>query len=242
MAYTPLHARANGQRGRPAGASVRRPATNAPMHMLPVRMLTVGLLAACLLAGWASTSKAGKFNRVLSVGDEAPDFSGLEGVDDHSYALSDFKDSQLVVLLFTCNHCPVAQAYEERVIDLVDNYQGRDVGFLAISPSLEKSDLPPAMRERSEAKGYNFPYAHDADQAAAIAYGVRQTPSVFVLDGDRRIAYMGTIDDSWKDAKAVRRHYLRDALEALLAIKPPPTAETRPAGCAIEFASTDKKP
>lgn len=197
------------------------------------------------LACWAllappTTAVAGKFNRALSIGDKAPRWSGLLGVDGRKRALADDADAKLVVLVFTCNHCPVATANQGRLIALQKEFLERGVRLVAIcSNSGEEDDLP-AMKERAKSKGYNFPYLRDADQSVGRAYGVRQTPTTLVLDGDRRIAYMGAIDDSWEDAGRVERDYLRDAIEALLAGQKVPVAETRPQGCEIPYLDANR--
>lgn len=201
------------------------------------RLPTLSAAAAVLLlAVVPAFAVAGKFNRVLSIGDRAPEWKELVGTDDRKHALADYAEAKLIVLVFTCNHCPVATANQDRLIGLQKDYQDRGVRLIAICSNLGDDDNLAAMRERAREKAYNFPYLYDGSQAAGRAYGARQTPTVFVLDGDRKLAYMGAIDDSWGDAARVERDYLRDALDALLAGRKVPIAETRSQGCEIPYA------
>lgn len=181
---------------------------------------------------------AGKFNRVLSIGDRAPDWSGLVGTDGRKYALADFAEAQLVVVVFTSNQCPVATANQGRLIALQKAFELQGVRLLAICSNPGNENSLPAMRQRAEAEGYKFPYLSDADQAVAKAFGAIKTPTALVLDGDRRVRYMGAIDDHWQDAAADGRNYLRDAIEAVLAGQKVPVAETRPQGCEIPRADS----
>lgn len=188
------------------------------------------LPAACL---------AGKFNRELSVGDRAPEWQRLVGTDDRKHALADYAKAKLIVLVFTCNHCPVATANQERLLALQRDYRDQGVRLIAICCNPGDEDNLQAMKERARERAYNFPYLYDAAQASGRAYGARQTPTAFLLDGDRKVAYMGAIDDSWGDAAQVERDYLRDAIDSLLAGQKVPIAETRPQGCEIPYLETE---
>ena len=192
-------------------------------------------LAATVLLFLASNGQAGKFNKVVSVGDAAPKWSGVVGVNDKQHSLADYKDAKLIVQVFTCNHCPVAMIYEDRLVQLQKDYKDKGVQFVAVCVSHEEADSLPAMKQRAESKGFNFPYLHDPSQKSGRDFGAVKTPQVFVLDGKRKIAYMGGIDDSWRDAAEVKRSYLRDALDALLDGKTPEVTETRPDGCGIVY-------
>jgi peroxiredoxin len=193
--------------------------------------------ASCLLVIFALMSaraEAGQYNEVVDIGDKAPAVGTLQGVDDKLHNLDEFKKAAAIVLVFTCNHCPVAQAYEDRLIKLQEDYRNRGVQLVAISVSKEESDSFEKMKERAESEGYNFPYLHDASQKSGQAYGAAVTPHVFVLDGERKIAYMGAIDDNQNPDKATKP-YLRDAIDAVLAGKAPATTETRQFGCGITY-------
>lgn len=192
--------------------------------------LVVG--AAVLLS--TSTLRAAKFNKVLDIGKPAPVWSDLLGVDDKRHSLSDLKASKLVVVVFASNHCPVVKSYERRLIRFVDDYRDKGVEFLAISVSQRATDQLPQMKVRAVGSGFNFPYLIDPSQKIAKAYGATHTPHVFVLDQQRRVAYMGKIDDHLDESKVTER-FLRDAVDALLAGKSPDVAETRQVGCEIEY-------
>lgn len=187
---------------------------------------------------WAVTASAhgGKFNRVLSVGDPAPAWKDMVGVDGQRHSLTDCK-AKLVVFVFIANHCPVAAAYESRLKQLAADYRERDVELIAMSVSPSKPDGLDKMRERAADAKFSFLYLHDASQATGRSYGATTTPQVFVLNADRRVCYMGTLDDHWRDAAKVETSYTRAALDALLAGQQPEIRETRPVGCEIEYAA-----
>jgi peroxiredoxin len=195
--------------------------------------LTLIALAATWLAG--QNCFAGKFNKALDVGVKAPDWSNLIGVDDKKHSLSDYKDADAVVLIFTCNHCPVAVAYEDRIIQLQKDYKDKNVQVVAINVNNLEADRLDKMKERAEQKGFNFPYLYDPTQEVAKDYGARVTPDVVLLDKKGTVVYTGLIDDSWMDPSAVNKQYLRDAIDAVLAGKTPPVAETKAQGCGIKF-------
>ncbi len=187
-----------------------------------------------VLAAFASPAAAGKFNKVLSIGDPAPQFSQLAGTDDKPHGLADFQDAKAVVVIYTCNHCPVAQAYEDRVMAVQKEYQAKGVQVVAINVNNNDADKLDAMKERAGIKGFNYPYLYDASQKSAASYGASVTPHVFVLDGQRKIAYMGAFDDSMS-AGDVKQPYVRNALDAVLSGKSPTIAETRQVGCGIVY-------
>jgi len=172
----------------------------------------------------------------LPIGERAPDFS-LPGVDGATYTLASFKDKPVLVVAFWCNHCPYVQAWEDRTIATQKAYTAKGVQFVAINPN-ETEGYPeddfPHMVERSKMKGYTFPYLRDETQKVAEAYGGVCTPDFFAFDRNRRLRYRGRLDDS-KDPKAVKRPYMRDVLDALLAGKDPPVTYAPPMGCSIKW-------
>jgi peroxiredoxin len=173
----------------------------------------------------------------LKTGDKAISFE-LPGVDDRRHALQDYADKEAVAVVFTCNHCPYARAWEDRLIDIQADYAARGVQLLAISANDAKrypDDSFPRMKERSDQKGFNFPYLYDESQEVARAYGAQRTPEIFLFDKDATLRYHGTVDDNYEDPKAVRSHYFIDALEAVLEDREPATAETAPVGCTIKW-------
>jgi peroxiredoxin len=194
------------------------------------RMAKASLVVAALTAIMAARGYAGE----LKVGMVAPDFKGIIGTDGHKHSLADFKKAKLVVLVFTCNHCPVAQAYEDRLVALQKKYRTSDVQLVAVNVNNIPEDRLDEMKKRAKQKGFNFPYIYDASQKLGRDYGAKVTPHVFVLDQDRKIAYMGAIDDNMQADKAKTPH-LRNALDALLNGEKPPRPVTKQFGCGIKY-------
>lgn len=170
----------------------------------------------------------------VSVGDAAPEWSGIIGTDDKPHALADYKDAKLIVLVFTCNHCPVAVAYEDRLIDLQKQYKGKGVQVVAVNVNNIEPDRLEPMKKRAADKGFNFPYLYDSSQKMGRDYGATVTPHVFVLDGSRKVAYLGAVDDNMS-ADKVKKHVLADAIDAVLAGKKPLETTTRAFGCSIKY-------
>jgi peroxiredoxin len=174
----------------------------------------------------------------IAIGAAAPDFNDLPATDGTTISLGSLADAKLVVLNFTCNHCPYAKAYEKRFNALAKEFIPQGVAFLAINSNdvvNYPDDNMPSMQERAQAEGFVFPYVRDDDQSVARAYGAVCTPHLFVLDGDRRLAYEGRIDDSWQDESKVTSTDLRNALAALLAGAPVAVPQTNPMGCSIKW-------
>ena len=182
----------------------------------------------------------------LPIGSALPHFE-LPGVDGETYSPADFEEAELLVVLFTCNHCPTAQAYEDRVARFRDEYEGRGVALVAISPNdplavrldeLGYTDLGDSfedMKIRARDHGYEYPYLYDGEtQEASKAFGVLATPHVFIFDRDRTLRYQGRFDDS--EVKEVTSHDAVDAVEALLAGREVPRPTTRVFGCSTKWA------
>lgn len=173
----------------------------------------------------------------LHLGERAIPFD-LPGVDGRHHSFDDYADKPILLVIFSCNHCPYVRAWEDRIIQIQKDYADRGVQLVAIS-SNDANQFPddsfPRMRERARSKGYNFPYLYDESQDVASAYGAKRTPEVFVFDQQRILRYHGTIDDNHEDPHSVERPYLRDALDALLAGRQPPVPETDPIGCTIKW-------
>lgn len=175
----------------------------------------------------------------VKVGDIAPSFS-LKNVDGKLVSLDDYRSQKGVILIFTCNHCPYAKAYEDRIISLDKQYRSKGFPVVAINPndvSIVLEDSYENMQERAKEKGFTFPYLYDATQAVANAYGAERTPHVFLLkkSGDKFIvAYIGAIDDNYKDLSAVKVKYVEQAIEAVLAGKNPDPATTKAIGCTVK--------
>jgi peroxiredoxin len=173
----------------------------------------------------------------MKLGDAAPDFK-LQGVDGKTYTLADFKDAKALVVIFSCNHCPYVQAYEDRMIAIQNDYAPRGARIVLINSNDSTAypeDSFEKMAARAEEIGYTFPYLRDESQQTARDYGATHTPHLFVFDASRRAAYTGKIDDDWKSPAAVKQRFLRDALDDLLAGRSPRVAQTHAIGCTIKW-------
>ncbi|MCS7297943.1 MAG: thioredoxin family protein [Bacteroidia bacterium] len=176
----------------------------------------------------------------VKVGDKAPSFA-LKNVDGSIVQLSDFAKEKGIILIFTCNHCPYAKLYEDRIIALHKEYAPKGFPVVAINPNAPEivpEDSYENMQRRAKEKGYPFPYLFDETQEVAQAYGATKTPHVFLLKNEGEsftVAYIGAIDDSPNDARKVRQKYLANAITALLEGKPVPIAETKAVGCSIKY-------
>ncbi len=158
----------------------------------------------------------------VAVGEAAPEWKDLEGAMGAKHSSAELKDAKGVVVVFTCNHCPVAQAYEDRIIARANDYKEKGIELVAINVNNMEEDKLPAMKERAEAKGYKFDYLYDPSQAIGRAFGATVTPHVFLLDGEQNLVYAGAIDDNMEVDK-VEKQYLRDAIDAVLAGSKPET-------------------
>ena len=184
----------------------------------------------------------------LPIGAGAPDFN-LPGTDGKNYSLSSFAGSKILVVIFTCNHCPTAQSYEDRIIRLTADYAAKSVSVVAIMPNdplalrldeLDFSDLGDSfedMKARASDKHFNFPYLYDGEtQHTASAYGPVSTPHVFVFDRNRKLRYSGRFDDMESHEKIPGKNDTRDAIEALLADKEVIQKTTKVFGCSIKWS------
>lgn len=199
-----------------------------------IRLLLASTMAICVLTLGMQPASAAKFNKKVNIGDKPTAWKELKGVDGKTHSLNDYKKADVLVIAFTCNHCPVANAYEARFNELAKRYKADKVHFVAISVSDSDVDNLDAMRKRSKAKGYEFDYLQDLSQESARNFGAMVTPHLYVLDKNRQISYMGAFDDSMNPAK-VENHYVEDAVKALLAGKSPEVKESLQFGCGIQY-------
>jgi peroxiredoxin len=193
-------------------------------------------LSLAVLALVASPALAGKYNKVVSVGEKAPTFAGLPAVldgKDTSLTLDDIKDD-VVVVVFLGNHCPVVQAYEDRLIDFTNDYKGKGVKVVGLSVNDIEQDKIPGIKIYMKEKGSNYIYGYDESGKVGKAYGATNTPQFFVLDKTRTIRYTGAMDDNMNEAK-VEKTYLRDAVDAVLKGESPEVSETQPKGCGVKY-------
>jgi len=174
----------------------------------------------------------------LQIGAKAPGFT-LPGVDGKDHSLNDYDDYPVLVVMFTCNHCPYVKAYDDRIIALQEEFKERGVMFIGINSNEDVNypeDSFDNMVRKAKQKGLNYPYLRDETQEVARAYGASHTPQIFVLDSDRDLRYTGKIDDDWRDPGAVKEHYLKEALLELLKGSRISNPETYAIGCTIKWA------
>jgi peroxiredoxin len=195
---------------------------------------SLATVVALALLGAARGSSAGTFNADRDIGDAVPAWSGLAGTDGREHAWEEWSAHEAVVVVFTCNGCPYAVDHEERIDNLATRYaaEGGRAAVVAINANLVDEDSLDSMKARARAKDFHFPYLRDDQQVVAKSFGAARTPEFFVIDRDRRIVYMGTLDDS-PDGTAVRRRFVEEAVDCLLDGRLPETAETAPVGCLI---------
>lgn len=171
----------------------------------------------------------------MKQGDSAPSFT-LEAADGKSYSIEDFK-SELLLVFFSCNHCPYARAYEGRVIKLTEEFKGKmDVVAINSNDAINyPQDSFDNMVKHAKEEGFNFTYLHDPTQEVAHAYGGECTPHFFLFDKERKLQYQGRLDDSWDDEEAVGKTELKDAISALVEGKTLEVNETPTIGCSIKW-------
>lgn len=170
------------------------------------------------------------------IGDTATDFK-LKSVDGKMYSMSDYKSAKGFVVVFTCNHCPFAKKYEDRINDLAKKYKSKGYILLAINPndpSVQPDDSYELMQKRAKEKGFAFPYLFDEGQKIFPQYGATKTPHVFLLDKNRVVKYIGAIDDNVDSAAEVKEKYLENAIAALESGKTPSPEVTKAIGCSIK--------
>ena len=185
---------------------------------------------------------AGEYNPVLEIKDPAPKWEALPATNGKRMAFDDFKAKQVLVVVFTCNSCPYAVDYEDRLNAFAKKYtgEGMSVALVAINVNKVEEDLLPAMKVRATEKNFTFPYLFDETQMIAKQFGAGYTPECFVLNQKREVVYMGALDDS-PDKTKVKIKYLEDAVAAALAGELPKITETVPIGCRIRIVRTRRK-
>lgn len=202
--------------------------------MKTIKKITA-LVVLVILSAFAPVKDTGGYK----VGDMATDFK-LKNVDGNMVSLSDYKDAKGYIVIFTCNTCPYAVAYEDRIIALDKKYASKGYPVIAIMPNntkIKPADNLDAMKIRAEEKGFTFPYLIDANQTIYPQYGATKTPHVYVLQKTpkgNQVKYIGAIDDNFEDPSAVNTKYVEDAVDALLAGKQVKETETKAIGCTIK--------
>lgn len=203
-------------------------------------MKAIRIFAAVLIAGLAMAfTVADTIPTGYKIGDVATDFS-LKNVDGKNVSLKDIKNAKGYIVIFTCNHCPYAVAYEDRIIDLDKKYSKKGYPVVAINPNnpvKQPDDSFEKMQQRAKDKGFSFPYLLDEGQKIFPQYGATKTPHVYVLEKTKAgnvVRYIGAIDDNYEDAEAVEQKYVENAVDALLGGKEVPVKETKAIGCSIK--------
>jgi len=173
----------------------------------------------------------------LKIGSQAPDFN-LPGIDGKKYSLSSLTDKKALIVIFSCNHCPYVQAYEDRIIRIQEDYAHKGVVVIAINSNDDVNypdDSFENMKKRAAEKKFNFHYLRDEEQSIARAYNATHTPEIFLFDKGRKLVFHGKIDDNWQEPDRVQNPYLKNALDELLAGKEISVPETFTIGCTIKW-------
>lgn len=203
-----------------------------------IRLIAIAML-------WLAThpyAEAGEFNPTHNIGDQIEGWKDLPGTDEQTHSMQDLKEIDFLVVVFTCNSCPYAIDYEERINALSKKLieSKLNAAVVAINSNKIEADLMPAMKERAKEKGFTFPYLFDESQQVCKQFGAVRTPEFFVLDQERRIVYMGALDDNTKP-ELVTKKYVEDAINALNQGEKIVPAETAPVGCLIRLDRRRKK-
>ncbi len=180
------------------------------------------------------------YDNGYKVGDTVQDFN-LKNIDGKMLSLANMTDAKGFVVIFTCNHCPYAKMYEDRIIEIHQKFATKGYPVIAINPNDPKKQAEDSfenMQKRAKEKNYPFPYLFDQTQETARIYGATKTPHVFVLTKvgkDLKVSYIGTLDDNAQDAAAVKKKYLEEAINALLSDRKPDPNTTKAVGCTIKW-------
>jgi peroxiredoxin len=188
------------------------------------------------LIALACPALAGEFNKKINVGDPSPVWKDLPGTDGKKHSLADLKDKDVVVVVFTCNSCPIALDYEDRIIGFGKKYAGLDakVALVGINVNTIPDDRLDKMKIRAEKKKYNFPYLYDETQKIAKDFGATYTPEFFVINRERKVVYMGAMDDKNNESEA-KTQFLEPAVVATLKGEKLAKGETLARGCMIRW-------
>ncbi|REC80475.1 thioredoxin family protein [Chryseobacterium elymi] len=216
--------------------------------MKNLKILMAAFIAGLGLLSFTTTDDKAKASQNTSakssvkgyeVGDEAADFK-LKNIDGKMVSLSDFKSAKGFILVFTCNHCPYAKKYEERIVELDKKFKDQGYPVIAINPNdpnVQPEDGYKQMIERAKQKGFTFPYLVDEGQKIYPLYGATKTPHVFVLqkeNGKNIVKYIGAIDNNYENPDDVSEYYVQDAVNALIKGEPVKMTKTVAIGCTIK--------
>jgi peroxiredoxin len=175
--------------------------------------------------------------KTLQIGSTIPNFN-LHSIDGKKYSLNSFKDKKALIIIFSCNHCPYVQAYENRIMAIQKDYEEKGVSIVAINSNdavQYPDDSFEEMKKRAVLKKFNFVYLRDEDQSVAQNFDAAHTPEIFLFDKERKLVYHGKIDDNWREEQKVKTKYLREALDEMLSGKEISVPETYSIGCTIKW-------
>lgn len=207
------------------------------IYMFMMLLCAVAIGAASIPGGSAGSNAPGEGYKP---GDYATSFS-LKNVDGKMVSPEQYKNAKGFIVVFTCNHCPYAKLYEDRIIELHNKYADKGYPVIAINPNdakMQPEDSFENMQKRAKEKSFPFPYLHDDTQKVTTTYGATRTPHVYILNKDNkglRVEYVGAIDNNHKDAAKADQKYVEDAIGQLLAGKKPKTTSTKAIGCSIKW-------
>ena len=201
------------------------------------------LLGIAILTG-AGGARAGESTGGLALGSKVPAAvakTKMKSVDGKLVSIADVTGKSGTLVIFTCNHCPFAKDWEQRIVELANTYSGKGIGVVLVNandPSTHAEDGFEQMQARAKDRGMKIPYVVDETSGVAKAFGASVTPEAFLFDKGGKLAYHGTIDDNRKEPDKVKARYLKDALDAVVAGKSPPVPETKGLGCGIKFRAS----
>jgi thiol-disulfide isomerase/thioredoxin len=207
-----------------------------------VRLISAFAFATAVAAG-AAVALAGDSTGGLALGTKVPASvakTKMKNVDGKMLSIADVAGKSGTLVIFTCNHCPFAKAWEERIVDLGNSYAAKGIGVVLVNandPTTHPEDGFAEMQARAKSRGMKIPYVVDDTSAVARAFGASVTPEAFLFDKTGKLAYHGTIDDNRQEPGQVKARYLKDALDAVVAGKAPAVSETKGLGCSIKFRS-----
>jgi len=204
-----------------------------------MRLMTIALTASFAMTALGA-ARAEEQGKSLAMGSKAPMAATKlkSATDGKSVAITDVKGTKGTLVVFTCNHCPYAKAWEQRIVEMGHEYSKKGIGTILLNPNdpgVSKGDSFEAMQERAKERGMQMPYVMDEGSALAKAFGAMVTPEAYLFDKGGKLVYHGTIDDNHKEADKVEKRYLKDALDAVAGGKTVPMAETKGIGCTIKF-------
>jgi peroxiredoxin len=201
--------------------------------------MTKSLALAGLLLALGTAAARADIGKPLALGATAPlATTKMKSADGKVVSIADVKGTRGTLVVFTCNGCPFARAWEQRIVELGNTYAKKGIGVLLVNandPAIARADTVDQIQARVRERGMQFPYAIDDGSTLARAFGASVTPEAFLFDKAGKLAYHGTIDDNHSQPDQVTRRYLKDALDAVVTGKAPPVAETKSMGCGIKF-------